>query len=156
MKSEKSKWGTFRLKNDPIKFWSSHYQILESHISFTSIMKPHKRLNAWIRSFELVKILYQVTNSFPAEERFGLVAQIRRAGVSVPVNIAEGAARKGKKEFIHFLHVSLGSLTELDTLLLLSRDLNFVDSDKANRIIDEMDAIGKMIFGLIKKLESEM
>jgi len=119
-------------------------------------MKPHKRLNAWIRSFELVKILYQVTNSFPAEERFGLVAQIRRAGVSVPVNIAAGAARKGKKEFIHFLHISLGSLTELDTLMLLSRDLNFIDCDKANGIIDEMDAIGKMIFGLIKKLESEI
>jgi four helix bundle protein len=119
-------------------------------------MKPHKRLNAWIHSFELVKTLYHVTSSFPPEERFGLVTQIRRAGVSVPVNIAEGAARKGKKEFIHFLHVSLGSLTELDTLILISRDLNFVDEDKANKVIDEMDTIGKMIYGLIKKLESEI
>jgi four helix bundle protein len=83
-------------------------------------MKPHKRLNTWIHSFELVKTLYHVISSFPPEERFGLVTQNRRAGVPVPVNIADGAAGKWEKEFIHFLHVPLGSLTELDTLILIS------------------------------------
>ena len=119
-------------------------------------MKPHKNLNAWIKSFELVKVLYGVTNSFPTEERFGLISQIRRAAVSVPVNIAEGSARKGKKEFIHFLHISLGSLTELDTLVLLSRDLKFIPEEKTTLLVNELDTIGKLIYGLIRKLEAEM
>lgn len=120
--------------------------------SETFLMKPHQKLNAWIHSFQLVKTLYELTNTYPPEEKFGLIAQIRRAVVSVPVNIAEGAARKGKKEFIHFLHIALGSLTELDTLILLSRDLGFISNEKAALLINEMDAIGKMIYGLIKKL----
>lgn len=119
-------------------------------------MKPHKNLNAWIKSFELVKELYVLTALFPVDEKFGLVSQIRRASVSVPVNIAEGAARKGKKEFIHFLHISLGSLTELDTLLLISIELGFIRMEESTLIIDKLDIIGKLIYGLIKKLESEV
>ncbi|KAA6439526.1 four helix bundle protein [Dyadobacter flavalbus] len=103
----------------------------------------------------MVKVLYEVTSSFPVEERFGLFSQIRRAGVSVPVNIAEGAARKGKKEFIQFLHIALGSLTELDTLILLSSDLNFITKEKSILLINELDTIGKLIYGLIRKLESK-
>ena len=119
-------------------------------------MKPHKKLNAWLRSYELVKVLYNITSTFPVEERFGLVSQIRRAGVSIPVNIAEGASRRGKKEFIHFLHISLGSLTELDTLISLSRDLKFVPEEGAVLVINELEIIGKLIYGLIKKLEQEV
>lgn len=74
----------------------------------TRRMKPHKNLNSWIKSFEFVKEIYLITRQFPPEEKFGITSQIRRASVSVPVNIAEGAARKGTKEFIHFLHISLG------------------------------------------------
>jgi four helix bundle protein len=120
------------------------------------LMKPHKNLNAWIKSFEIVKDLYSITNSFPIEERFGLVSQIRRASVSVPVNIAEGAARKGKKEFIHFLHISLGSLTELDTLILLSVELGFIRKEESGLLLEKLDIIGKLIYGLIKKLESDI
>ncbi len=116
-------------------------------------MKPHQKLNAWMDSFKLVKTLYEITNTYPPEEKFGLISQIRRAAVSVPVNIAEGAARKGKKEFIHFLHIALGSLTELGTLILLSRDLEFISNENAALLINEMDTIGKLIYGLIKKLE---
>lgn len=119
-------------------------------------MKPHQRLNAWIYSCHLVKTLYEVTKAYPTEEKFGLISQIRRAAVSVPVNIAEGAARKGKKEFIHFLHIALGSLTELDTLILLSCDLGFISNDESVSLIDEMDSIGKLIYGLIKKIESDV
>ncbi|MCE6989763.1 four helix bundle protein [Dyadobacter sp. CY323] len=119
-------------------------------------MKPHKQLNSWKKSFELVKILYAITASFPPDERFGLVSQIRRAAVSVPVNIAEGAARKGKKEFIHFLHIALGSLTELDTLILLSTDLKFMSEEQSISVINELDIIGKLIFGLVKKLEDSV
>ncbi len=118
--------------------------------------KPHKKLNAWIKSFEIVKELYVITAGFPPEEKFGLVSQIRRAAVSVPVNIAEGAARKGKKEFIQFLHISLGSLTELDTLILLSADIGFLKKAESELIISKFDTIGKLIYGLIKSLEKDL
>jgi len=117
-------------------------------------MKPHKTLNSWIKSFDLVKDIYTTTIDFPSDEKFGLVSQMRRAAVSIPVNIAEGAARKGSKEFIHFLHISLGSMSELDTLILLGSELGFIDSGKANILIDKLDVIGKLIYGLIKKLQA--
>jgi four helix bundle protein len=119
-------------------------------------MKPHKNLNSWIKSFEFVKEIYLVTNNFPPEEKFGLTSQIRRAAVSVPVNIAEGAARKGTKEFIHFLHISLGSLSELDTLILLSRELNFITEKECEQLIEKLDIIGKLIYVLIKNLEGRL
>ena len=115
-------------------------------------MKPHKKLNAWQYSFDFVKDVYGVTNSFPVEERYGLISQIRRAAVSVPVNIAEGAARKGNKEFIQFLHIALGSLTELDTLILLSSELGFTSKTESDLLIDRLDIIGKLIYGLIKSV----
>ncbi len=118
-------------------------------------MKPHKNLNAWIKSFEFVKEVYSITERYPSEEKFGLVSQMRRAAVSAPVNIAEGAARKSKKEFIQFLHISLGSLTELDTLILLSSELGFIAKAESEKLIEELDIIGKIIYGLIKNLESK-
>jgi len=118
-------------------------------------MKPHKKLNAWIKSFEFVKDIYQITEHFPSEEKFGLVSQMRRAAVSVPVNIAEGAARKGSKEFIQFLHIALGSMTELDTLVLLSTELGFINKTESDILVDKLDTIGKIIFGLIKNIESK-
>ena len=116
-------------------------------------MKPHKNLNAWLKSFEFVKDLYRVTAAFPPEEKYGLVSQMRRASVSVPVNIAEGAARKSQKEFIQFLHIALGSMTELDTLILLSVELGFIKSNESDLLIEKLDIIGKLIYGLIKSLE---
>lgn len=116
-------------------------------------MKPHKRLNAWLLGCELVKELYLFTNSFPVSEKFGLTSQIRRAAVSVPVNIAEGAARKGKKEFIYFLYVSLGSLTELDTLLYLVKEIGYGDALELENLERKCETVSKIISGLIKKLE---
>jgi four helix bundle protein len=118
-------------------------------------MKPHKNLNAWIKSFEFVKDIYSVTDKFPSEEKFGLVSQMRRAAVSVPVNIAEGAARKSNKEFVQFLHIALGSMTELDTLILLSSELGFVSKTDSDVLIEKLDIIGKIIFGLIKNIDSK-
>lgn len=119
-------------------------------------MKPHKKLNAWKMSFDIVKELYSLTSKYPDVEKFGLISQIRRAAVSVPVNIAEGAARKSKKEFIYFLHISLGSLTELDTLVLLSADLEFISKSESELIISKFDIIGKLIYGLIKSLDNKV
>ncbi|QES88368.1 four helix bundle protein [Rhizosphaericola mali] len=115
-------------------------------------MKPHQKLNAWIKSFEMVKTLYTLTQTLPSEEKFGIISQIRRASVSVPVNIAEGSARKSKNEFIHFLHIALGSLTELDTLILLCIELEYLEKENGIIIIKELDVIGKLLYGLIRKL----
>ncbi|MBS1658041.1 MAG: four helix bundle protein [Bacteroidetes bacterium] len=118
-------------------------------------MKPHQNLHAWKKSFDLVKELYLLTRTFPGDEKFGLTSQIRRAAVSIPVNIAEGAARKSKAEFIQFLHIALGSISELDTLILLSFELEYTSKTDCESIIEKLDIIGKLIFGLIKKLSSD-
>ena len=115
-------------------------------------MRPHHRLEVWKRALRFVKEIYEVTSGFPEDEKFGLVSQMRRAAVSVPSNIAEGAARNGKKEFINFLHIAQGSLAELETQLLISCDLGFIDVGKEEKLQNELDEISKMIFGLQQTL----
>ena len=114
--------------------------------------KPHKKLDAWKFSFELVKEIYRATENLPTNEKFGLASQIRRAAVSVTSNIAEGAGRKSKKEFINFLSIALGSVSELDTLLLLTKELGFIESEIVEVLLSKLDIIGKLIFGLMKSL----
>src|SRR6516164_6699691 len=111
-------------------------------------MKPHKNLDAWKLAFAFVKDAYKETSSFPSEEKFGIVSQIRRAAVSIPVNIAEGAARKTKKEFLQFLYIAEGSLSELDTLIELSLELNFCSEATAKNLLLSLENISKRIFGL--------
>lgn len=115
-------------------------------------MKPHQNLEAWKRSFFFVKRIYVITAKFPSEEKFGIITQIRRAAISVPANIAEGAGRKSKKEFINFLSIALGSLSELNTLILIAEELNFIDNNESKILNDELDMIGKLVYGLMKKL----
>lgn len=115
-------------------------------------MKPHQRLDAWNRSFTFVKTIYSITNNFPLNERYGLTSQLRRASVSIPSNIAEGAGRKSKKEFIRFLSISLGSLSELDTQILLCKELGYISPEQCDLLIKELDFIGKLIYGLMKSL----
>jgi len=114
--------------------------------------KPHKNLNAWKYSFEFAKEIYNATSSFPADEKFGMISQLRRAAVSVPVNIAEGAGRKSPKEFINFLSIALGSIAELDTLLLLSKEFKYINEDAVMILLEKLDVIGKLIYGLMKSL----
>ena len=115
--------------------------------------KPHKRLDVWKRSLDLVKGIYELTTSFPDHELYGLVNQMRRCAVSIPANIAEGAARNTRKEFIQFLHVSQASLSELDTHLEISLLLNYVSDDKLEKLSETMNNIDKMLTGLIKSLK---
>lgn len=100
----------------------------------------------------LAKKIYTLTNSFPKEERYGLTSQMRRSVVSIPANIAEGAARKSNKEFIQFLYISLGSLSELETQLLLSKEFNYFND---SLIFEELDFIKKPLIGLIKHLQAK-
>ena len=97
--------------------------------------------------------VYKLTNLFPTEEKFGFVPRMRRAAVSIPCNIAEGAARQGKKEFKNFLSMGQGSLSELDTQLELSVSLGFLDNEVLKEITNQLLRIDKMLTGLIRSLQ---
>ncbi len=114
--------------------------------------KPHQRLDVWKRAIKFVEQIYKTTTSFPSEEKFGLTSQMRRAAVSIPSNIAEGAARNSSKEFINFLHISQGSAAELETQIIISKNLQFLDSQMEDILLKELDEISKMIIGLQKSL----
>lgn len=111
----------------------------------------HKNMDVWKLSIDLVVRVYQITSHFPVEEKFGLVQQMRRAAVSVPSNIAEGAARKSQHELVQFLHISLGSLSELETHLNICQRLDYNKED-LSAIIEYCDRIRRMLFGVIRNL----
>lgn len=92
-------------------------------------ISSYKELEAYKKSYELVILIYKMTNSFPKEELYGIVSQIRRASISVPSNIAEGYMR-GSKEYVHFLRIALGSSAEIETLLSLCQDLKLCQDDE--------------------------
>ena len=112
-------------------------------------MKTHKDLEVWKLSIDFVTDIYKVTSSFPKEDQFGLTNQIRRAAVSVPSNIAEGAARNSDKEFLRFLYISLGSIQEIDTQLLIALNLDFISSSDFDNLIIQLEQIAKMLIRLI-------
>jgi four helix bundle protein len=116
-------------------------------------MKSHKDLDIWRRSVDLVTFIYNVTKSFPKEEIYGLTNQIRRAAISIPSNISEGAARNHSKEFIQFLYIALGSLSELETQLIIAVNLSFLSNEDSIKIQNELTELRKMILGLINHLE---
>ncbi len=118
------------------------------------MIRSYKDLDIWKKGVALVKSIYLITNEFPKSETYALVDQIRRAAISIPTNIAEGHTRQHKKEFRQFLFVALGSLSELETQLIIAEKLGYLEKEKLNRSLSEMDAIGKMTRGLIKKLQN--
>ena len=119
-------------------------------------MRPHKNLIVWKDSIEFVQFIYTLTKKFPDTEKFGLISQLNRASVSVPTNISEGAARNTKKEFIQFLFISSGSLSEVDTLLTISSKLNFVNENEFLEANIKMNRISSLLNGLIKKLKADI
>lgn len=118
-------------------------------------MKTHKDLDAWKFNVDLVTLVYEMTADFPRNEIFGLTNQMRKASISIPSNIAEGAARNSTKEFIHFLYISLGSQQELDTQILIAKNLKFITEDQYNEIYKAIEKVGKLLHGLIKYLKSK-
>ncbi|MFR2009687.1 MAG: four helix bundle protein [Parabacteroides merdae] len=112
-------------------------------------MGNHKELIVWQKSITLVKLVYQQTGSFPSDERFGLTNQMRRCSVSIPSNIAEGFGRGSDKELTQFLRISLGSLSELDTQLILSKELHYMDEKRYNELSALNEEVAKMLSSLI-------
>jgi four helix bundle protein len=112
-------------------------------------MKSHRDLDVWKEAMALVKGVYKLTASLPRSELYGLSAQLRRAAVSVPSNIAEGAARESRKEFAQYLYIALGSLSEVETQILLAKDLFGCDPGDLE---ESLDRVRKMLIGLIKSL----
>ena len=116
-------------------------------------MRPHERLEVWEHAVDFVVRIYRITENFPREEKFGLTSQIRRAAVSVPANIAEGAARQSSKEFSYFLSNAQGSVSELATEILIASRPGYVNEQTYRSEDDELTSIGLMILGLARSVE---
>ena len=110
----------------------------------------HKDLDIWKEGIDLIEKIYKITNKLPENEKYGLISQMQRSSVSVPTNIAEGAARQSKKEFIQFLYISLGSLSELETLLIIALKLNYLSEAIFDEISETIEKLRRMILNFIK------
>lgn len=117
-------------------------------------IKTHKDLLVWKKSLDLVEQIYKFTKQFPKEELYGITNQMRRCAVSIPANIAEGSGRKNKAEFVQFLHIALGSASELETHLIISQRLGFLSINSYDEIMNALNEIIKMTCGLINSLNS--
>ena len=111
--------------------------------------KPHRKLIVWQKAIDFVEKIYKVTEQFPADERFGLVSQMRRAAVSIASNIAEGAARQTRKETLQFFFMSRGSISELDTQLEIASRLQWTDAEQQCVLADALNELGRLMNGLI-------
>lgn len=111
----------------------------------------HENLEVWQKSMDLAVEIYAVTKNFPKEEAYSLTSQIRRCAVSIPSNVAEGAARNSKKEFIRFLYVALGSAAELATQITLSQRIGYLTT--TGEILNKLESIQKMLNALISSLK---
>jgi len=114
--------------------------------------RPHKRLEVWQKAMALVEAIYGLTMEFPRSEVYGLSGQMRRSAISVPCNIAEGAARKTRSEFVQFLTIAQGSLSELDTQVELACRLGYVDEQRRAEASAEITTVFRMLSGLVRKV----
>lgn len=111
-------------------------------------------LIAWRQAHNLALLIYQITKSFPKEEIYSLVDQMKRCAISITSNIAEGFSRQGKKEKLQFFYMALGSLTELQNQLLLAKDVSYITKEDFDKIANQTVVVSKLINGLIRSLKS--
>ncbi len=131
--------------------------MMEADLQISPVkIQGFRDLKIWQRSREMVKTAYLLTATFPKEEIYGLTSQLRRCAISVPSNIAEGSVKRSTREFLRFLNIAYGSLAELETQLQLAADLGYLTNEVLNEPLTEIDEIGRMINGLIKKLEDKL
>ncbi len=117
-------------------------------------MHNYKEINAWQKARILVKEIYVLTESFPSSEKFGLTAQIQRAAISIPANIAEGSGRGSNKDFSRFLDIAIASSFELETEIILSYDLTFINEQNYNSILPKIQEIQKMLYSFQRQLKT--
>jgi len=117
-------------------------------------VRSYRDLIAWQKAVELVTEIYRVSKKFPSEELFGLTSQLRRAAISVPSNIAEGQGRLGRKEFQHFLGNARGSLWEVETQIIIARNLNYLSEAEMNDILERSSEVGRILNGLLSSLKT--
>jgi four helix bundle protein len=119
------------------------------------MLKNYRDLKVWQKSYRLCLDLYRITKIFPKEERYGLTSQIRRSAVSIPSNIAEGYGRKTTADYLRSLYIAYGSVCELETQVLLSGDLNYVNKENLKALKDDTEEVERMLKALIKSLEKK-
>jgi four helix bundle protein len=119
----------------------------------SSTVKNYRDLIVWQRGIKLAKEVYQLTSKFPQQEIFGITNQLRRASVSIPSNIAEGQGRQYRKEFIQFLYMAVGSVSELDTQFVIAEEVGYLSQSEILPVLQEIGEIRKMLFGLIYSLK---
>lgn len=117
-------------------------------------IKSFKDLHAWQKSMELAVMVYEVTVEFPKEERYGIVSQMRRSAISIPSNIAEGHSRNTTGEYIQFLGIAKGSLAELETLIMISLRLGYIDELRSQVALEHCTQAGRLLNGLIRSLKA--
>ncbi len=132
---------------------SENQKTVKSGMETRKKARHYKELLVWQKGMALAREVYKMTASFPGDERFGLIAQMRRAAVSVPSNIAEGQARRGTREFLQFLSHSEGSLAELETQILLSMELGYCRGATVENISSRIEELQKMLSSLRRTLE---
>ncbi|MCY3955028.1 MAG: four helix bundle protein [Nitrospira sp.] len=115
-------------------------------------LQSYRELVVWKKSVALAETIYRCSSQLPKEETYGMRSQLTRAAVSIPANIAEGQARHGTGEFLHFLGVARGSLAELETLLILCENLELLPRKSANSALTDCEEVGKLLTGLVKSL----
>jgi four helix bundle protein len=116
-------------------------------------IKSFKDLKIWQKGIEIVKDIYKLTKKFPREELYGLASQMRRSSVSLPSNIAEGFKRYHNKEYKQFLYIALGSSAELETQLIISEELKYINNEDAKGVYEKLDHLSRMITSLMRKLK---
>lgn len=118
-------------------------------------LKSYKDLVAWQKAYQLCLTTYQTTKLFPKEEQYGLTSQARRSSLSIPSNIAEGYSRHSTGDYIRFLYIAYSSLAELETQLLLARDLNYIDLTKFDHLIKDHQEVQRILSGLIRSIKTK-
>lgn len=115
-------------------------------------MRNYKELKVWEKAHDITLNIYEITKDFPSEEKFGIISQLRRASSSIPTNIAEGCGFNSDKQFVRFLSIALGSASEVDYLIFLALELNFLELEQYNSLNSEIKEVKKMLYVFIEKL----
>jgi len=122
----------------------------------SEVVKSYRDLLVWQKSMDLLVDVYEAIAKFPADERYGLSIQIKRAAVSIPSNIAEGSSRRGTKEFLRYINIPTDSLAELETQLMAAKRLKFLSAEIEAKLLKQTDEISRMLQGLYNSLEAKL